>query len=145
MNPKLENLELRSFFKIYSDYKFLRRAFEESKRFQHDILFVEEQDALVELNERILENSESYINLFDTLKMTFESLQMPSDIDYDTNYKKLIPKYPQLVTLNDHMKNYWFEFRIIIKACIKLDIEFLKLRRKFGDIAFKSTFADDWA
>lgn len=59
--------------------------------------------------------------------------------------EKIIEENPRLVTLNDHMKNYWFELRTVVKVCIKLDTEFVKLRKKFGDIAFKSTYGEDWA
>ena len=145
VDPRLENFELRTFIKIYDSYKFLPRRFDEAKRFPHDSLFTEEQDAMVELHERILENSDSYMNVLETLQSTFEFMEIDYRIDFDTNYKTMILKYPKIVTLQDHMRNYWFQFRVIVKACIKLDREFLKLHKKFGNLAFKSTFGDGWA
>lgn len=136
---KLKRMELRKFFKIFDDYDFLRRSFEDAKRFQYSDLYSDEQDVLIQLSERILEYSDSYLNLQKILRLTLET----DDIDFDTNYEKLISENPRLVTLNDHMKNYWFELRTVVKACIKLDTEFVKLRKKFGDIAFKSTYGED--
>ncbi len=143
VDPILENFELRIFIKIYDSYKFLLRIFDEAKRFPHDSLFVEEQDAMVELHERILENSGSYMNVLEILNSTFEFMKIDYSIDYSINYKTMILNYPKIVTLQDHMRNYWYQFRIIVKACIKLDREFLKLHKKFGNLAFKSTYGDD--
>lgn len=142
---KLSGFEVRKFFKVYQGFNYLQRSIENANRLPNNDLFPEEQDAIIKLKERILENSSSYINLQEVLRETFEVMNLPHAMDYDVSYNQMISKYPKIVTLTDHMRIYWMELKTLVKACVKLDKGYLKLHQKFGDVAFKDTYGDDWA
>lgn len=132
---KLFKIEYRSFLKVYDDFQFLEKGLKNAKRFPHLELFPKEQDALLELTERVAENSDSYLNVPEIIKMTIQE----HVTDYDLTYDDFIRKYPHLITLKDHPRIYWRELGEVVKAVIKLEKVYVELEKKFGKLAFKDT------
>lgn len=141
MYQKIKNLQLRNLIKINSDYDLLRRGLEDAKRFPSSELFNDEQDALLRLTDRVLEISDYNINVEKQLKDTLQS-QL---INYDTTYQTLIKEHPELVTLPNNLGAYVLYIQILIRSVIGLDKVFVRLRKKFGDLAFKDTYDSDFA
>lgn len=137
MYDKISKLELRNLIKIYDDYALLRRGIEGAKRFPYSDLLPYEQDTFLTLSERMSEVPDySIINIEKFLK---ETLQIPIN-DYDTNFQKIIKENKRLITLPRNLKCYIFDIRILTRAIINMDRILLKIRRKFGEIAFKDTY-----
>ncbi|MCH7647559.1 MAG: ATP-binding protein [Thaumarchaeota archaeon] len=139
MYDRISKLELRNLIKIYQDYALLRRGIEDAKHFPHSDFFPYEQDAFLILSERMSEVPDhSIINIEIFLK---ETLQIPIN-DFDTNFQKIIKENKELITLPRNLKSYVFDIQILTRATINMDRILLKIRRKFGDIAFKNTYDD---
>lgn len=140
MYQKVGKLPFRNLFSIYDDFKLLKNNVEESKNLPCSKLFFDEQDAFLKLNDRILEVNSSSIDLHDFF---YNILKI--NVDYDTTFLKLIESRKDLPSLPNNLSLFAFDVRIITKAVVNMDKILLKIRKKFGDMAFKGVYDDEAA
>lgn len=139
MYEKITKLELVNLVKAYHDYDFLRRRIDGSKRFPCVDLFPDEQDSFLRLNERIVQVSNFSIDIHQYLQI----LMPNSIIEFNVTLEQIVKNNPNLPSLPQNLMSYIHDVMILIRAVLNLDRILLKIRRKFGDIAFKNTFDGD--
>lgn len=139
MYQKVGKLPFRNLFSIYDDFKLLKNNVEEAKNLPRSKLFFDEQDAFLKLNDRILEVNSS----IDLHEFFHNSLKI--NVDYDTTFLKLIELRKDLPSLPNNLSLFVFDVRIITKVVVNMDKILLKIRKKFGDIAFKGVYDDEAA
>lgn len=141
MYEKVIQLPLRNLFSMYDDFKLLRRDMEDAKRFPNSEFFPTEQDVLLKLQDRILEVNSSGFDLRETL---IKDLGIRS-LNYDDTFDEVIKQHKEFPALPQNLSLYVWDLQILSRAVIALDKSFLKIRKKFGDLAFKDTYDEDSA
>lgn len=139
MINKLFKFELRSLISINDEFRLFQSRLKDEERFPHSELFAAEQDALVKLNERIGESHS--LDIADHLRINLQDTAW----SYDSMYQELVDQHKELPSLPLQLGSFGLDLRNIVKALIVLDQEYLKLRKKFGNLAFINTWDDETA
>ncbi len=140
MYEKVGRLPLHNLFKLSSDFDFFCRQFEDAKKLPCSDLLLEEQDAFLKLNERILEARSSLVDL-----QEFFHNVLKIEVDGNMTFSQLIDKRNDLPSLPNNLGSFVYNLRIITKAAVNMDKTLLQIREKFGDLAFKGIYDDEAA
>ena len=140
MYKKVGSLPLHKLFRISSDFDFFSRQIEDAKQLPHTELLLDEQDAFLKLNERILEARSSLVDL-----QGFFYNVLKTNVDANITFSQLIKSRKDLPSLPNNLGGFVYNLHIITKATVKMDKILLQIRNKFGNIAFKIIYDDESA